>query len=168
MRTQRERNRCTQVTAMAFSGLQNTPWSRYDFPYLPSGFSNNSVQFSCVWLFVTTWTAARQASLSITTSCKLMSIVSVRPSNHLLLCCPLLLLPSSFPSIRGFSNKLALCIRCQSIGASASGSALPMNIQDWFYLEWTGWISLQFKGLSRVFSNIIVQKQQFFSTQLSL
>ena len=88
---------------------------------------------SRVRLFPAMWTAARQASLSFTISqswLKLMSIGSVMPSNHLILCRPLLLLPSSFPSIRGFSNKLALCIRCQSIGASASGSALPMNIQD--------------------------------------
>ena len=55
----------------------------------------------------------------------------------------------------------------QSIGASASASVLPMNIQDWFPLRWTGWISLQSKGLSRVFSNTIVQKHQIFSTQLS-
>ena len=56
----------------------------------------------------------------------------------------------------------------QSIGASASASVLPMNIQDWFPLGWTGWISLQSKGLSRVFSNTMVQKHQFFGTQLSL
>ena len=56
----------------------------------------------------------------------------------------------------------------QSIGVSASASAFPMNIQDWFPLGWTVWISLQFKGLSRVFSSTTVQKHQFFSTQLSL
>ena len=56
----------------------------------------------------------------------------------------------------------------QSVGASASTSVLPMNIQDWFPLGWTGWISLQFKGLSRVFSNTTAQKHQFFDTQLSL
>ena len=56
----------------------------------------------------------------------------------------------------------------QSIGISASASVLPMNIQDWFPLGWTGWISFQFKGLSRVFSNTIVQKHQFFGAQLSL
>ena len=99
---------------MAFSGLQNTPWSRYDFPYLPSGFSNSSVQFSCVWLFATPWTSAHQASLSITNSwslLKLMSIELVRPFNHLILCCPLLLLPSIFPSIRVFSKESVLWIR---------------------------------------------------------
>ena len=77
--------------------------------------SLNSVQLlSCVWLFATPWTAAHQASLSITNSWslpRLMSIESVVPSNHLILCCPLLLLPSIFPSIRVFSNESALCIR---------------------------------------------------------
>ena len=117
------------------------------------------------------WTAACQASLSITNSqslLKLMSIESVMPSNHLIPCRPLLFLPSIFPTIRVFSNESALHIRCQSIGASVSASVLPMNIQDWFPLGWTGWISLQSKGLSRVFSNTTIQKHQFFSTQLSL
>ena len=97
---------------------------------------------------------------------KLMSIDSVMPSNHLILCCPLLLLPSIFHSIRVFSNKSVLHVRCQSIGVSVS--VLPMNIQDWFPLGWTSWISLQSKGLSRVFSNTTVQKHQFFGAQLSL
>ena len=126
---------------------------------------------SCVWLFATPWTAAHQASLSITNSwslLKLMSIKLVMPPNRLILCHPLLLPPSIFPSIRVFSNRSALFIRGQSIGVSASSSILPMNIQDWSPLGWTGWISLQSKGLSRVFSNITVQKHQFFSSQLSL
>ena len=86
-------------------------------------------------------------------------------------CHPLLsplLLPLIFPSIRISSNESALHIRWPSIGASASASVLPMNIQDWFPFGWTGWISLQSKGVSRVFSNTTVQKHQFFSTQLSL
>ena len=90
---------------------------------------------SCVWLFATPWPAARQAFLSFTISqslLKLMSIKSVMPSNYLILCHPLLLLPSVFPSIRFFSNESSLCIRCHSIGASASPSVLPMNIQSWF------------------------------------
>ena len=74
-------------------------------------------------------------------------------------------LPSIFPSIRVFSNKLALRIRWQSIGASAS--VLPMNIQDWFPLEWTDLISMLSKALSRVFSSTIIQKNQFFSAQPS-
>ena len=68
----------------------------------------------------------------------------------------------------GLSNESVLHIRWQSIGVSPTASVLPMNIQDWFSLGWTGWISLQSKGLSRVFSNTTVQKHQFFCTQLSL
>ena len=80
----------------------------------------------------------------------------------------LLLPPSIFPSIRVFSNKSVLHISGQSIGASASASVLPMNIQDWFPLGLTGWISLQSKGLSRVFFNTRHQNHQFFNAQLSL
>ena len=98
---------------------------------------------------------------------KPMSPESVVPSNHLILCRPLLLLPSIFPSIRVFSNESALSIGGQSTGVSASTSVLPMNTQDWS-LGWTGWISLQSKGLSRVFSNTTVQKHQFFGAQLFL
>ena len=115
--------------------------------------------------------AACQASLSITNSRsppKPMSIKSVMPSNHLILCHPLLLLPSIFPSIRVFSNDQLFASGSQSIGVSASTSVLPMNTQDWSPLGWTGWISLQSRGLSRVFSNTTVQKHQFFGTQLSL
>ena len=125
---------------------------------------------SHVWLFVTSWTAACQAFLSTTNSWsppKPMSIESVMPSNHLILCCPLLLLPSIFPSIKVFSNESALCIRWPSIGVSASTSVLPVNTQDWSSLGWTSWISLQFKELSRVF-NTTVQRYQFFGAQLSL
>ena len=124
---------------------------------------------SHVWLFVTSWTAACQAFLSTTNSWsppKPMSIESVMPSNHLILCHALLLLPSISPSIRVFSSKSALCIRWPSIRVSPSTSVLSMNTQDWSPLGWTGWISLQSKGLSRVFSNTI-QKHQFFSTQPS-
>ena len=119
--------------------------------------------FGHVHLFVTPWTAACKASLSITNPqslLKLTSIQLVMPSNHLILCCPLLLLPSIFPSIRVFSKEPVLWIRWPIIGVSASVSVLPMNIQGWFSLGWTGLISLLSKGLSRVFS--IVQKYQFF------
>jgi len=118
--------------------------------------------------FSTPWTAACQASLSITISqsfLKLVSIESVIPSNHLILCCPLLLLPSIFPSIRFFSNESLFSSGGQSIGVSVSASLLLINIQDLFPLGLTGLISLQPKGLSRVSSNIIVQKHQFFSFQ---
>ena len=99
---------------------------------------------------------------------RLTSTESVMPSDHLILCCSLLLLPSIFPSIRVFSNKLSLHIRWQSIGASASAWVLPKKIQGWFRLGLTGLISLLSKGLSRVFSSVTVQKHQFFSTQPSL
>ena len=89
------------------------------------------------------------------------------PSTHLSLCHPLLLLGPIPPSIRVFSNKSTLCMRWQSIGVSALASFLSVNTQDWSPLEWTGWISLQSKQLSRVFSNTTVQKHQFFGTQLS-
>ena len=92
---------------------------------------------------------------------KLTSIKWVMPSNHLILCHPLLLLPSIFPSIRVFPTSQFFSSGGQSIGVSASTSVLPMNIQDWFPLGWTGWISLQSKGLQRVFSNTTVQKHQF-------
>ena len=96
-----------------------------------------------------------------------MSTESLMPSSHLILCRPLLLLPPIPPSIRVFSNESALLIRWPKIGVSASTSVLPMNTQDCSPLGWTGWISLQSKGLSRVFSNTTLQKHQFFSTQLS-
>ena len=105
------------------------------FPFLFFQFS--SVQLlSQTWLFATPWTAARQASLSITNSQsppKSMSIELVMPSNHLILCHPLLLLPSISPSIRVFSSESVLHIRWpkQYIGVSASASVLPMNTQDW-------------------------------------
>ena len=120
---------------------------------LPKYFRTPAVQFSrsvvsnSLW---PPWTAAHQASLSITNSqslLRLMSIESLMPSNHLILCRPLLLLPSIFPSIRVFSNESALCIRWPSVGVSVSASELPMNIQDWFPLGWTGWILLHSKGL---------------------
>ena len=114
---------------------------------------------SHVRLFAIPWTAARQASQAITNSQslpKLMSIESVMPASHLILCHPLLLLPPIPPSIRVFSNEPALHIGSQSTGVSASTSILPMNTQDWSPLGWTGWISLQSKGLSRIFSNTIV------------
>ena len=102
--------------------------------------------WNCVQLSATLWTAAHQVSLSITNSqslLKFMSIESVMPSNHLLLCRPLLLSPSIFPNIRVFSSESVRRIRWPSIGVSALASVLPMNTQDWFPLRWTGWISLQ-------------------------
>ena len=132
--------------------------------------SVQSVQpLSRVWLFATQWIAACQASLSITntqSSLKLLSIDSGMPSSHLILCHPLLLLPQSLvhQSLFQWVNSTW---DGQSTGVSALASFLPKNTQDWSPLEWTGWICMQSKGLSRVFSNTTVQKHQFFSTQLS-
>ena len=122
--------------------------------------------FSCVQLFKTPWTAACQASLSIT-NCWSLSIESVIPSKHFILCCPLFLLPSTFPSIKVLSEESFLFIRWPKY-LSFSFTVLPKNIQDRFPLGMTDLISVQSKGLSRVFSNTTVQKHQFFGTQLSL
>ena len=107
---------------------------------------------SCVQLFETPWTAACQASLSITNSqslLKLMSIESVMPSNHLILCFPLLLCLQSVPASGSFPMSQCFTSGGQRIGASSSASALPINIQDWFPWGLTGLISLQSKGLSQ-------------------
>ena len=130
-----------------------------------------SVQsLSHVQFFVTPWIAAHQASLSITnswSSLKLMSIELVMPSSHLILCRPLVQLPQSLPASESFLMSQLFASGGQSIGVSALASFLPMNIQDWFPLGWTGWISLHSKGLSRVFSNTTVQNHQVFGAQLS-
>ena len=125
---------------------------------------------SHVQLFATPWTAAHQASLSTISQSllKLMSIESMMPSNHLILCYPLLLLPQSFPASGYFPMSRRFISGDQIIGASVTASVLPMNIQDWSPLGWTGLLSLLSKGFSRVFSNTTVQKHQFFSAQPSL
>ena len=118
---------------------------------------------SCVWLFVTPWTTAHQASLSLTISrslLKLMSIESVMSSKHLVLCIPFSSCLQSFPASGSFPMSWLFTSGGQSIGASAS--VLPMNIQDWFPLGLTGLISLLSKGLSRVFSSITVQRCHTF------
>ena len=150
-------------------GLQSDTTERLNWTESLSGtnyvlISFSSVQLlSRVWLFETPWTAPHEASLSNANSWslfKLMSIKWVMPSNHLILCHPLLLLSSIFPSIRVFSSELVLHIRWPNYW-SFSFSISPSN-------EYSGLISLQSKWLSRVFSNTIVQKYQFFGTQLSL
>ena len=111
---------------------------------------------SHVQLFATPWTSAHQASLSITNSrslLKLMSIESVMPSNIWSSVVPFSSCLQSFPASGSFLMSQLFTSGGQSIGISASASALPMNIQDWFPLGWTCLISLQPKGLSRVFSN---------------
>ena len=125
---------------------------------------------SPVWLFVTPWIAACQASLSISISwslLRLMCIESVMPSNHLILCRPLLFPPSIFPSIRVFFDELALHIRWPKYW-SFSFNISPSNEHPGlisFRKDWL--ISLQSKGLSRMFSYTTVQKHQFFCTELS-
>ena len=137
----------------------------------PEIFQFRSVHsLSCVWLSATSWTAECQASLSITNSCpwaysnscpssrwchQTISSSGVPFSSRL----------QSFPASGSFSMSQFFPSGGQSIGVSASASVLPMNSPDWFPLGWTGWISLQSKGLSRVFSNTTVQKHQFFGTQ---
>ena len=133
-----------------------------------------SVQFSSVTQSCPTlrdpMTEVSQASLSITKSrslLKLMSIESVMPSNHLILCYPLLLQPPIFPSIRVFSNESVLHIRWPKDWSFSLRISLSNEYSGLISLKWTGWISLQSKGLSRVFSSTTVQKHQFFSAQLS-
>ena len=122
-------------------------------------------------LLATPWTVARQASLSITISWslpKFMSIKSMMPSKHLILCRSLLLLPSIFPSIRQGLFQWVSSLHQVGQRTGASASVLPMNIQGWFPLGLTGLISLLSQGLSRVFSNSTIQKHQFFGAQPSL
>ena len=131
----------------------------------------SSVQsLSRVWLFAIPWTAALQASLSInnprvySNSCPLSCWCHPTISSSIV---PFSCL-QSFPATGFFQMSQFFAWGGQSIGVSALASVLPMNTQDWSPLGWTGWISLQSKGLSRVFSNTTVQKHQFFGTQLSL
>ena len=126
---------------------------------------------SHVQLFANPWTAACQASLSFTISqslLKLMSIESVMPSNISSSVVLFFSCLQSFPASGSFLMSWLFILDGQSIGASVSASVLPMNIQDWFPLGLTSLILLQFKWLSRVFSNTTVQKHQFFNTQPSL
>ena len=139
--------------------------------YLSLSQASSAQSLSRVRLFATPWTAAHWASLSITSSrsaLKPVSIVLVRPSNHPILCRPLLLPPSVFPSIRVFSSKSVLHIRWLkywsfsfSISPSIEYSGLISFRMDWLDL-------LAVQGLSRVFSKTTVQKHRFFGTQLSL
>ena len=127
--------------------------------------------FSHVQLFVTPWTVAHQASLSFTVSwslLRLMSIELVMLFNQIILCQPFSFCLQSFPASRYFLRNQLITSDGQNIGVSASASILPMNILDFFPLGWIGLISLQSKGLSRVFCNTTVQKHQFISAYPSL
>ena len=137
----------------------------------------SSVQsLSRVWLFVTPWTATCQASMSITNSwslLKLMSIESVIPSNHLILYCPLLLLPSIFPSIRVFSNESALCIRWPkywSFSFHISPSNEPPGLIS-FRMDWLDLLAVRgtLKNLLQHHSSkaSILWRSAFFTVQLS-
>ena len=125
--------------------------------------------FSCVRLVATPWIEALQASLSITiswSSLRLTSIESMIPSSHLILCRPFSSCPQSFP-VSVFSSESTLHMRWPEYW-SFSFSIIPSKkSQGWSHSEWTSWISLQSKGLSRVFSNTTVQKHQFFGSQPS-
>ena len=145
---------------------------------------SSAQSLSCVWFFVTPWTAAHQASRSITgtglptpgigpspttrgysDSCLLSWWCHPTISSFVI---PFSSCPSSIPASGSFQMSQLFLSGGQSIGVSTSASVFPMNIQEWFILGWTCWISLQSKGLSRVFFNTTVQKHQFFSPQLSL
>ena len=133
-------------------------------------FQFSSVQsLSRVQLFVTPWTAACQTSLSITNSQRLLNFMSISRWCHPTISSSVVPFSSClqfFPASGSFQMSQFFASGGQSIGVSASTSILPLNIQDWFPLGWTGWISLQSKKLSRVF-NTTVQKHQFFGAQLS-
>ena len=126
---------------------------------------------SLLWLFAISWTAALQASLSFTISrslLKLMSIESIMPSNHLILCCSLLLLPSIFPNIRVLSKELTLRIRWTKYWSISFSINTSNEHSGLISIRVTGLIFLLSKRLSRVFTSTTIQKQQYFSTQPSL
>ena len=128
---------------------------------LPGSINQFSSVSQLFRLFRVPWTAAHQTSLYNTNPqsfLKLMPIELVMPSNHLILCRPLLLLPQFLPASGSFPMTQLFTWSGQNIGVWASASVLPKNIQDWFLLWWTGWISLQSKGPWRVSSNTTVQK----------
>ena len=157
--------------------LLNSDWSRHRTRVCTLALQTlfkvvfSSVQsLSLVQLFATPWTTARQASLPSPTPgvhpnpCPLSRWCHPTISSSVI---PFSSCPQSFPASGYFQMSQLFTSRSQSIGVSTS-SVLPMNTQDWFPLGWTGWISLQSKGLSRVFSNTTVQKHHFFGTRLSL
>ena len=147
--------------------------------FASSYFCSNLLQFSsvqslsCVRLFAAPWTAARQASLSITNSRSLprfMFIESVMPSNHLILCCPLLLPPSIFPNIRVFSNESSLRIRWPkfwSFSFNISPSSEHPGLIS-FRIDWLDLLAVQRTLKSLLQPSPMVQKHQFFCAQLSL
>ena len=130
----------------------------------------SSVQFSSVaQSCLTLWDPMNCSTPGLSVHHPLLEFTQTHvSSNHLILCRPLLLHLQSFPASGSFQMSQFFTSGGQSTWVSASASVLPMNIWDWFPLKWSGWISLQSKGLSRVFSNTTIQKHQFVSDQLSL
>ena len=122
---------------------------------------------SHVWLFVTPWTVACQAPLSSTISWSLLKFMSIESMIQSISSSanPFSFCLQSFPTSRSSPMSQLFALGGQNIGASASTTVFPMNIQGWFPLGLTGLISLQSKGLSRVFSSTIIRKHQFFGTQ---
>ena len=161
-----------QLWTFSLSNIFKASWEIvfYLYPHILLQFS--SVQsHSRVWLFATLWTAARQGSLSITNSQSLFKLIS---SSH---CChpaissfvvPVSSYFQSFPTSGSFPMSQFVVSGSQSIGVSASAPILPMDIQDWFPLWLADLISLQSKGLLKVFSDTTAQKHQFFSAQFFL
>ena len=154
----------SKLTSHSFSVSFSVKWDVYIYMYIYIFSWVNSVPLSC--LTVTPKTVAHQASLSITNyqslypnSCPLNLWCHL---NHLILCHPLLLLPSIFPSIRVFPNESVLHIRWAKYWSFNFNISPSNEYSGTFPLGWTGWISLSSKGLSKVFSNTTVQKHQFF------
>ena len=159
-------NKCRSCLVLLYLGLM-IPLKKWIHMLLASISSVQSL--SHVWPFMTPCFAERQASLSITnsrTSPRLTSIESVMPYSHLILGHPLLM-PQIPPSIRVLSNKSMLCMRWPKCCSFSFSINPPKKFQGWSPSKWTGWISLQSKELSRVFSNTTVQKHQFFDAQPS-
>ena len=151
--------------------LWNTVRLKWEISYKVQDQFSSVQSHSHVLLFAIPWTAAHQASLSITSSwslLRLMSIESVMPSNISSSVIPFYLHLKSYPASVSFQMSQFFASGGQSTGVSVLASVLPMNIQDWSLFGWTGWISLLSKGLSRVFSNTAVQMHQFFGAQLNI
>ena len=144
--------------------------SRHSLGFIIIVMGSSVHSFSHVWLFVTPWTAAHQAPHPSPTPgvhpnpCPLSQWCHPTISSSV---DPFSSCPQSFPASESFQMSQLFTSGSQSIGVSASKSVLPINTQDWFPFGWTGWISLQSKGLSRVFCSTTVQKHPFFSAQLS-
>ena len=167
---------CCLVAKSCLTLCDPVDWgTRLPCPLLSPGICSNSCPLS-QWCYLTISSSATlftcqrppRSSMIYQSLLKFMSTESVMLSNHLILCCPVLLLPSVFPSIRVFSRSWLFASGGQSIGASVWASVLQMNIQGWFPLGLTGLISLKSKIFSRVFSSTTAWKHQFFHTQPSL